>query len=380
MKNYIQKSPITKTFAILAIALFSLSFTALTIAPQIASANTGVAQNRDHGGDNGGNRGGNRGGNGGFTNPYTPSNNTYINTYVYPTPQYVNPYPVYQQPVIVYQPAPIQYYPPTPVYPVYNPLSASCSANTNYTTIGQTVVWNSYVNGGTGSYSYSWSGSDSIYGSNSNLQVSYNSPGQKYASLTVYSNGQSVTQECTNIITVQAPQPVYQYPPVNTYNNLTVGCAADTATARPGMDVTWSVEALGGVGPYSYSWSGSEGLSGSQTSVTTSYDYTGSKTASVTVRSADGNSKTEQCKAIKVVSGATAVNNNENNHPAGSNVSAGASASVSQATSSNASNLSANALFSLSNIPWGWIATLIILILIGVVMYLIFNRNAPPKA
>jgi hypothetical protein len=43
-------------------------------------------------------------------------------------------------------------------------------------------------------------------------------------------------------------------------------------------------------------------------------------------------------------------------------------------TNQNPNGLSAAALFSLKNVPWGWVAILIILVLFATVVYLIFNR------
>ena len=43
-----------------------------------------------------------------------------------------------------------------------------------------------------------------------------------------------------------------------------------------------------------------------------------------------------------------------------------------QVTTNNAQ--SASSVFSLSNVPWGWVAVIIILVLFATVMYLLFNR------
>lgn len=59
----------------------------------------------------------------------------------------------------------------------------------------------------------------------------------------------------------------------------------------------WKVSSpTGGFGaPYTYSWSGSDGLSGSGTSVTKTYSTTGAKTGSVTVTDTGGSSKSFSC-------------------------------------------------------------------------------------
>ena len=311
-----------------------------------------------------------------------------------PTPQI----PVYvpQQPV--YQPAPVYYNPQYPTYPnnyyqnnynnvpynynyqnSYSPLSVTCSANTSYATVGTTVYWNANVSGGSGSYTYQWGGSDQVYGSNSSLGASYNTPGPKYASLTVYSNGQTITQGCTNSVNVTGGYVTQQYNNNQQYTNTTntnyqnttnsggliVACAADARNVNVGTPVTWSVESTGGNGQYSYSWTGSDGLTGSQTSIATSYTSTGSKTASVTVTSG-GATATAACgSAVNVVPAGQSVNNTLGR--------TNSSTGIARGTSTN--GLTANALFSLANIPWGWVALLIILVLAATVLYLLFNKS-----
>ena len=79
------------------------------------------------------------------------------NSRVYQPPVYQPP--VYQPPV--YQQPPV-YYPPVNYY---QPLTVSCSANTASGNTGSAVTWSAYASGGNGSYTYSWTGSDGIYGS-----------------------------------------------------------------------------------------------------------------------------------------------------------------------------------------------------------------------
>ena len=38
-------------------------------------------------------------------------------------------------------------------------------------------------------------------------------------------------------------------------------------------------------------------------------------------------------------------------------------------------SLSAASVFSLGNVPWGWVAVLVILVLFATVLYLLFNRT-----
>lgn len=64
---------------------------------------------------------------------------------------------------------------------------------------------------------------------------------------------------------------------------LGVSCSGAPSSANIGDTVVWSASPLGGNGSYSYTWSGSEGLSGSSGSVSKVYASTGTKNASVRV-------------------------------------------------------------------------------------------------
>ena len=262
--------------------------------------------------------------------------------YSYPQPQ---PYP--------------QYYPPYNTYPT---VTVSCYAAANYANTNS-ITWNAYASGGNGSYSYSWSGSDGLYGSNQSIYYTYPNPGQKYASVTVYSNGQSSTQSCgtVNISNYYALYP--NYPGSNNNSGLDIGCFADPVTARVNQPVTWRAEVVGGVAPYTYTWTGSNDLSGSDSSVIKYYSSTGDKNAIVSIRSADGKTATRACTTNLTI------------HAAASAAPATPAAPAVQPGQNDNNPLSAAALFSLKNVPWGWVAILIILVLFGTVVYLLFNRK-----
>ncbi len=232
-------------------------------------------------------------------------------------------------------------------------LYVSCSVNTNFAPVNNTVVWEAYASGGNGNYRYSWSGTDRLNGSGRTVDAEYHSAGVKNASVTVYSNGRSVTQMCSNTVTIGVPN---QYG----YNSgdMQVACYADKLSVTRGALVKWSVEAVGGSGNYTYTWTGSEGLSGSGTTVATSYDTTGVKTASVVVRASNGQTVTQFCgNNVTVKNPGTAV------------------AKVTPKEPSGFDDLSASSLFSVKNIPWGWVMVLVMLVMMGAIIFLIFTRN-----
>ena len=272
-------------------------------------------------------------------------------------------------------------------YNYYNnsPLYVSCYANTTSGTVGSNMTWQATATGGTGYYTYSWLGTDYLSGYGSYINKIYNTPGTKTATVTVTSDGQTVTKMCSNSIDIgsiyynqnYSYYPDYGYNQNYTYNQnyvyspataggLQIACFPDKVSARVGTSVTWAVEAIGGNGNFTYAWTGSEGLSSNQSSVITTYGTTGKKSATVTVTSSNGQTITQACGSKVNITSAYAAPrpaNYNNQNPQINN----------QYQQDN--SLSAASLFSLKNVPWGWVAVLVILVLMFTVMYLIFNRN-----
>lgn len=261
------------------------------------------------------------------------------------------------------------------------PLVVSCNATASYAPVGSGVTWVANVSGGNGAYTYSWNGTDGLYGSQSTAYIYYNNPGIKTATLYVTSYGQQRAVQCSNSVTVGGPTNVvynniYQIPPTTVYNTpvyqtpvatnqgIQIACFADTVSTKVGVPVTWAVEATGAGENFTYAWTGSDGLSGNQSSVITTYTSTGLKSAVVTATSASGRSQSKACgNTVTVKSAYTAT----------SVAKAPTPATVVPAVPNN--NLSAAALFSLQYVPWGLVAVLVIIILFITVLYLIFNRK-----
>ncbi len=248
----------------------------------------------------------------------------------------------------------------------YSPLYVTCTPSTTYVNNGMQVVWNAYPSGGNGSYTYSWTGSDNLYGSSQSVYYTYSNPGAKTANVTVYStNGQTATINCgtVNVAGYYGAVPVVVG---STNAGLDVACYSDPSNVRVNQPVTWRAEVTGGVAPYTYTWTGADGLSGSENTVLKYYASTGDKSAIISIKSADGKTATRACSTSVTVRSASATAPVQQTQQP--------SSQVQPNTNQNSNGLSAAALFSLKNVPWGWVAILIILVLFATVVYLIFNR------
>ena len=191
----------------------------------------------------------------------------------------------------------------------------------------------------------------------------------------VYQQPQVIYQQPQPIVYQQPQQVVYQQPTYATQapiaiaenGNLVAACFANKTSATVGSPVTWAVEVTGGTGQYGYSWSGTDGLYGTGSSATQSYSTAGQKNATVLISSPDGQSISQACGDSVSVHAYVAQ--------APTYYRAPAPAANNNSNQNNPNSLSANALFSLGYIPWGWVAILIIIVLGATVFYLVFNRH-----
>ena len=79
-------------------------------------------------------------------------------------------------------------------------LSVNCYANPQSTYMGTPITWYATVSGGDGYYTYSWTGTDSLYASESAVNKIYYSSGTKLATVTVNSHGSLITKQCSAYI------------------------------------------------------------------------------------------------------------------------------------------------------------------------------------
>ena len=69
---------------------------------------------------------------------------------------------------------------------------------------------------------------------------------------------------------------------------LSGSCSVSPTSVYTGSPVTWTASAWGGAGSYTYSWSGTDSLSGAVASISKTYTTVGTKTASITITSPSG--------------------------------------------------------------------------------------------
>ncbi len=174
--------------------------------------------------------------------------------------------------------------PPTPTPRPKPALNVSCSANPSSVNVGDSVSWSATASGGNGSYTYSWSGTDGLSGSSSYLSKTYSTAGTKAGTITVTSGKKTVSKNCSVVVNQV----------IN--NDLTVSCSASPSNVDLNENVIWRANPAGGTGSYTYSWSGTNSLSGNSQNISKSYNTQGTKTGTVTVTSG-GFSASASCTA-----------------------------------------------------------------------------------
>lgn len=78
-------------------------------------------------------------------------------------------------------------------------------------------------------------------------------------------------------------------------------CTSNSSSVEVGESVTWSVSVNGNTSDYNYLWSGTDGLSSSSSSVTTTYSTSGTKNASVHITSSNSSSSVAISRACSVL-------------------------------------------------------------------------------
>ncbi len=157
-------------------------------------------------------------------------------------------------------------------------LSVSCVANPSTGNVNDTITYSASVSGGNGNNTYSWTGTDGLSSNSSSASKQYQTSGSKTATVTVTSGSQTQSASCSAFINqVNIP--------------ITGSCVATPSNVNVGDNVTWTVQNVsGGNGNYTYSWSGTDGLSGNTQTVYRSYNSAGAKSGTVTVSSSNGQS------------------------------------------------------------------------------------------
>lgn len=297
---------------------------------------------------------------------------------------------------------------------LYGSLDVTCYPNTTVANTGDVVVWRASAFGGNGNYYVTWDGTSGLSGSGSNIDIVYYTSGVKSASVRITSGGQSVSRNCSSVKVYESDSDYnrndrnydydyyrdirYDYDRdydryyTDRYNTpLSVTCSANTSFAPVGTIVSWQAYASGGNGSYSYSWYGSDSVYGYNRTLDIFYNSPGIKNASITVRSGS-KSITQACSNTVTVG----VPINYYNQPVNpivptytapktiiKYVEVPAKKTVTKTTEEKDNTEKINTqkaeskdtLSTYANVPWGWVAVMVIVVLLSMIMYLVFNSK-----
>lgn len=208
-------------------------------------------------------------------------------------------------------------------------LSGVCYSTVASAEIGEEVAWESIMEGGNGTYSYTWSGSDGIKGNHDVVSIVYKSRGMKRATVRVSSGGQILNLQCNPGVEIQAAA-------------RTVSAASRTSTPTIPAKVIIASAATAPV-------------------------------YSSNVSAGPRNNSADIAKAMASIRGSTYVAANGVTYTAPASGSS-ASASVNN-TASAYSSLGALSIFSLDKVPWIAIIFIIIIILLLSIVYQLMSKK-----
>lgn len=186
-------------------------------------------------------------------------------------------------------------------------LTVSCLASPSVADTKTSIAWIANPIGGNGTYTYSWTGTDSLSSTNSVFTKKYSVAGAKNASVAVTSGSLIASASCNaNVTEANA-----------TSTPITVSCAGTPANLKIGSSTTWAVYPVGGNGTYTYNWSGADGLYSTNQIFTKNYGSVGSKLATVIVTSGTETATANCAVTVNAQTDNNTANNINNNTTTG---------------------------------------------------------------
>jgi hypothetical protein len=164
-----------------------------------------------------------------------------------------------------------------------HPLSVTCEPNVSTASTNHSVTWSAYAWGGQNSHSYSfdWSGTDNFSSSGHTADITYTTRGTKNASVVAHAGDESQGASCRSSVAVTTEVLVGRCE-----TQVDIDTPSGTSTQNT-VKVTWRAFAAGGTGDYAYQWSGTDGLSATNTPFEKNYTSAGDKAGNVHITSGD---------------------------------------------------------------------------------------------
>jgi hypothetical protein len=128
-------------------------------------------------------------------------------------------------------------------------LDVYCRADDSSVEEGDTIVWRATATGGDGDYDYDWSGTDGLDGDERTVSKRYNDSGTKTARVTVRSDGDTATADCSAHVSDEDDDD-----DDDDNDDLDVVCRVSDATVEEGDRVTFEVEIDSGESPFDIRW------------------------------------------------------------------------------------------------------------------------------
>ena len=174
-------------------------------------------------------------------------------------------------------------------------VTASCSVTPSTITTGESASWNATTSGGSGTYTYIWTGTGGLSGTSNPQTKTYSQAGGYTGSVQVSSGGLSSTASCGNTLTVNPPNSVF----VDIAANDNDGPI--TVQSGSNVDLSWRTWNYPTSCTASGAWNGSRSASSGTTYTETKNNVTADSTYTLAcTRSTDNSSDTDSVE-VKVI-------------------------------------------------------------------------------
>ncbi len=168
-------------------------------------------------------------------------------------------------------------------------INVTCSVSDTYVEVGDTVTWTGRATGGTGGFTYSWSGA--VIGTGSTRSRTFSTPGTYTATVIARdSSGNTASRTCASVVVEDEEE-----------DDFDITCRVTDTSIYTDERITFSVSIDGGRSPFRYRWTGDiEDEDDDTRTLRVSYDEEGTYRVRVTVTDDYGERASATCPSIRV--------------------------------------------------------------------------------
>jgi PKD repeat protein len=168
-------------------------------------------------------------------------------------------------------------------------IEVTCRVSDTSVMVGDSVTWTGSATGGTGGFTYTWSGA--VTGTGTTRTRTFTADGSYIATVTARDNsGNTASRTCSSVSVDEEEHP-----------NVNVTCSVSDTSIEVGDSVTFTANISGGESPFQYEWDGDiEDEDDDNRTLNVQYDDEGVYYVTISIEDANGNTDSANCSAVRV--------------------------------------------------------------------------------